>query len=223
MRDLIQQERFEIEVLDALNSQRLLRYFVFGGGTMLRLCYGLNRYSVDLDFWMVRQVDHTEVFQELKDCLSEPYRLQDAANKFYTMLFEIKSSAYPRSLKIEIRKEQKKIKVESAVAYSRYADRQVFLKAVSLQDMMMAKVEAFLDRKEIRDVFDVEFLFKRGVPLPDSPEVLTSLLRGLDALSPKDYTVKLGQLLEAAERKYYTTEKFKLLRSAVQEKINSSP
>jgi len=40
-----------------------------------------------------------EVLERLKDG-----RFLDAENKFYTMLFEIKSKNYPRSLKIEIRK-----------------------------------------------------------------------------------------------------------------------
>ena len=45
-----QHEVFQIEVLDKMNSAKLLEPLVFGGGTMLRLCHELNRYSVDLDF-----------------------------------------------------------------------------------------------------------------------------------------------------------------------------
>jgi hypothetical protein len=41
-----QHEIFEIEVLDKMNSIRALDPLVFGGGTMLRLCHELNRYSV---------------------------------------------------------------------------------------------------------------------------------------------------------------------------------
>ncbi|MCX7991875.1 MAG: nucleotidyl transferase AbiEii/AbiGii toxin family protein, partial [Proteobacteria bacterium] len=49
MQDLVKQEHFEIEVLDRLKSGKLLDSLIFTGGTMLRLCYGLNRFSVDLD------------------------------------------------------------------------------------------------------------------------------------------------------------------------------
>jgi predicted nucleotidyltransferase component of viral defense system len=56
MQDLIQQERFELEVLERLNSRKMLTKLVFAGGSMLRLCYGLNRFSVDLDFWLVKKV-----------------------------------------------------------------------------------------------------------------------------------------------------------------------
>ena len=46
-------EIFEIEVLEKLKNARLLDSLVFGGGTMLRLCHELKRYSVDLDFWRI--------------------------------------------------------------------------------------------------------------------------------------------------------------------------
>ncbi len=57
MQDLIKQEQFEIEVLDRLKSGKFLDKLVFTGGTMLRLCYGLNRFSVDLDFRVYKEID----------------------------------------------------------------------------------------------------------------------------------------------------------------------
>jgi len=32
--------------------------------------------------------------------------------------------------------------------------------------MMENKIRAFIDREEIRDVFDIEFLYRRGIKLP---------------------------------------------------------
>jgi predicted nucleotidyltransferase component of viral defense system len=215
MQELVKQEQFELDVLDKLNSRKLLDRLVFGGGTMLRLCYGLNRFSVDLDFWIIRDIDIARLFKELKEYLSMFYTLKDSANKFHTLLFEVKSKEYPRSLKIEIRKEKKKIKTEQAIAYSRYANMQVFLKVVSLKDMMRAKIEAFIQRKEIRDAFDMEFLLKKGIDIDASPQTLKKILKMIDSLTKTDYTVKLGSLLEETERKYYITENFKILKSAI--------
>ena len=110
MQDLIKQEKFELEVLDKLNSKRLLNDLVFGGGTMLRLCFGLNRFSVDLDFWIIKDIDTDKLFNDLRDYLSGFYKLTNSANKFYTLLFEIRAKDYPGRLKIEIRKETKKLK-----------------------------------------------------------------------------------------------------------------
>ena len=57
---------------------------------------------------------------------------------------------------------------------------------VSLSEMMKAKIDAFLGRKEIRDVFDMEFLFKRGIPLDAPPETPAKVLREIDSLKKKD-------------------------------------
>lgn len=222
MQDLIKQEQFELEVLDRLNSGKILSDLVFGGGTMLRLCFGLQRFSVDLDFWIIKNIDEKKLFNNLKDYLTKFYVLKDYANKFYTLLFEIKSKDYPRSLKIEIRKEVKKIKTETAIAYSSYSNIQVFLRVVSLQEMMNSKIRAFLDRKEIRDVFDLEFLLKKGLVLDSSPETLKKVLGLIDSLKKKDYQIKLGSVLPKEQRAYYISENFKILKLAINEKLNGS-
>lgn len=221
MQDLKKQEQFELEVLDALNSKKLLNNLVFSGGTMLRLCFGLNRFSVDMDFWTVKTLDQKKLFENIKTCLASSYTVRDAAEKFYTLLFEIKSPDYPSCLKIEIRREPKKIRVERAIAYSRYSNRQVFLQVVSLQDMLKAKIKAFLARKEIRDVFDLEFLVKRGIMPDESPVILEQVLKGINTLVRNDYTLKLIPLLEKEERAYYLTENFKILKAAIQQKLDS--
>lgn len=218
MQDLKKHEQFELEVLDRLNSGRLLNNIVFGGGTMLRLCYGLNRYSVDLDFWVVKDIDFAGMLKDMKEYLQQYYSLNDAVNKFYTILFELKSPVYPRALKIEIRKENKKIKTESSIAYSKYANTQVLLKTVSLADMFAAKIEAFLDRKEIRDVYDMEFLLRRGVEIHAPLEKLKAVIKQVEQLKKNDYRVKLGSLLEAEQRKYYQEKNFTLLVTKFKEK-----
>ena len=78
--------------------------------------------------------------------------------------------------------------------------------------MMESKLEAFLDRQEIRDVFDMEFLFKKGVLLEASDDRLREVLRLINAFSRRDYTVRLGSLLEKEQREYYSVENFKILK-----------
>lgn len=219
MWDLIQQERFEIEVLERLNTRRVLNQLIFTGGTMLRLCYGLNRFSVDLDFWVAKRLSYVRLIAGLKQFLSQFYTITDSANKFHTLLFELKSPNYPRPLKIEIRKKPRPVTTETAIAYSPFANTQVVVQVPSLSEMTALKIEAFLSRGEIRDAFDIEFLLKRGVPLPAEPERLNELLKGLDRLTKKDYQVKLGSLLEANLRRYYTKENFKILKMAITEKL----
>src|SRR5262249_10943904 len=43
-------EAIHLHLLSALSDAGVLRHVVFQGGTALRLCYGAERYSEDLDF-----------------------------------------------------------------------------------------------------------------------------------------------------------------------------
>jgi len=214
MQDLIKQEQFELEVLDKLNSRRLLSGLVFIGGTMLRLCYGLNRYSVDLDFWSVKQ-GADKLFVPLKRCLGQSYELIDAASKHYTILFQLRSTAYPRSLKIEIRKEKKAYVPVPAIAFSPHADTQVKLNVLSLQDMMSAKIEALFSRKQIRDAFDIEFLLRKGAQIDISKKDAQKALKIIQGFKKNDYRVVLGGLLNVQDRQFYSKTGFTLLEASL--------
>ncbi|MDX9816929.1 MAG: nucleotidyl transferase AbiEii/AbiGii toxin family protein, partial [Smithellaceae bacterium] len=158
MQDLIKHEQFELEVLERLQSGRFLSDLIFGGGTMLRLCHGLARYSVVLDFWVTKDIDWKKFYGRMEKYLLQYYKLADSANNRFTILLELKAPQYPRALKIEIRKEAKKIKTESSIAFSPNSTVQVMMKTVALNEMMKSKIAAFLSRHEIRDAYDIEFL-----------------------------------------------------------------
>jgi len=219
MRDLILQEQFEIEVLDRLNSGRFLRFLYFGGGTMLRLCHGLDRYSVDLDFWTADARQAPTLFGHLAKYLARFYILKDAAAKHFSLLFELKTPKYPRSLKIEIKMVDRKPETEQAIAYTPHADSQVLLQAMTLQQMMLLKTSALLDRGEIRDAYDLEFLVKRGLQPAGEKTVLQHMLNRIDAFTKTDYSSKLGSLIEPDKRPYYKDHNFRILKAAIGERL----
>jgi predicted nucleotidyltransferase component of viral defense system len=212
-----QHEQFEIEVLDKLRNLRLLQPIVFGGGTMLRLCHDLNRYSADLDFWFVKPVDQEAYFAQFRQLVEGSIELTDAQMEHYTLLFELRSSAYPKRLKIEIRRELLDIDFQEKIAYSKFANRQVVLKALTLEQAMNNKVAAFIDRGEIRDGFDIEFLLRKGIPLPKlEPDKRRKIAQSIDRLKDLDFRVKLGSILEKEVREYYIEQKFSFLEEKLE-------
>jgi len=217
MDDLKKHEMFEMEVLEKLNSGKFLEPLVFGGGTMLRLCYELARYSVDLDFWFVKKVPEKEYFTRLKDHLGKDLEITDAQIKYHTLLFEMRSPSYPKRLKIEIRRMMKKCDLQERIAFSKYSNLQVILKAHTLEQTMKNKVEAALERKEIRDCFDIEFILRKGVPLTADKEQLAGLTRLIDSFGEKDYKVTLGSVLEAETRSYYVKNGFGFLAEKIRQ------
>jgi hypothetical protein len=100
---------------------------------MLRLCHGLDRYSVDLDFWLADPGKASFVFEELGRFLGRDYAVNDMADKRFTLVFELRAKTFPRSLKIEIRKDHPPVQTETAIAYSPYSNRQVLLRAITLR------------------------------------------------------------------------------------------
>jgi hypothetical protein len=206
-------EIFEIEVLENLKNARLLDSLVFGGGTMLRLCHELKRYSVDLDFWRIKDTAETTLFDKIKDVLQQNYDITDAQMKHFIILFEIRSGYFPKRVKIEIRKEIRDWDFQEKIAYSKFSTKQVVLKAHTLKQTMKNKIAALLERVEIRDGFDIEFLLRQGIPLPDLSDAhKTKMITRLDGFKENDFKVKLGSILESDIRAYYIENQFNYLR-----------
>jgi predicted nucleotidyltransferase component of viral defense system len=205
-------EIFEIEVLDKLNSAKLLEPLVFGGGTMLRLCHELNRYSVDLDFWFIRKTAQKAFFDKLLKTLEQDYEVTDAQIKHFTLLAEVRTNTYPKRLKVEIRREQKECDFQAKIAFSRSSTKQVLLKAHSLEQTMKNKIEALFDRGEIRDCFDIEFMLRRGTALPElSGKRVDDLRKKAAGFKDRDFKVKLGSIVDGNTRAYYTRNRFSYL------------
>ena len=205
-------EVFEIEVLDKMNSAKVLEPLVFGGGTMLRLCHELKRYSVDLDFWFIKKTPQKEYFDTIQKAFEKDYEITDAEIKHYTLLFELRSAQYPKRLKIEIRREMKKCDYQKIIAFSKSSTRQVLVNAHTLEQTMENKINAFLNRGEIRDCFDIEFLIRRGVNLPVGfDREVAELQKMIRRFKDLDYRVKLGSILEKDIRDYYVKNRFSFL------------
>lgn len=220
MTKLQQQEIFEIETLFWLKNKGFLKNIIFGGGTMLRLCHNLNRYSIDLDFWLYNIKAIEDFYEILRNTLSKEYMVTDAKNKYYTLLFEIKKSGYPQKLKIEIRKSLKSSDFQEEIAYSKYCNIQVLVKCFTLEQMIKNKVKALLERKEIRDAFDIEFLIRNGIELPYNREKMEDIIKIVKTFKKNDYFVTLGSLLESTVREYYKKNGFSFLIQALNQKLS---
>ena len=219
MNPLIAHERFEMETLEGMQRMKVLDRLIFCGGTMLRVCYRLDRYSVDLDFYLK---PHTKQFSKTFDEMAAAFRgkgleITDHQVKHATYLMEIRSVSAPRRLKIEIRKDPPiPQETELAIAYSEHAPEiQVRVTATTLAQMWRNKIEALVNRREIRDAYDLEFLLRRGAGrIQDlSEEVRSDVLKIIMSFTKQDFRSTLGSLLPPESRKMYEQGKFSLLES----------
>ena len=212
MERLAKHEAFEMEVLQWFRSKGLLSSLVFGGGTMLRLCHEMPRYSIDMDFWFYKEVEYKSFYHQLENLISHEYDVTDMQNKFYSILVEIRKRVGSPKLKIEIRKSLAAGgTTEEKIAFSPHFATQVLVRGFTLNQMFKSKVSALLDRVEIRDAFDLEFLARRGVDLDLSQQEKKKIIERLRGFTKRDFSVKLGSVLLSEVRGYYNQKRFTYL------------
>ncbi|MCP1105437.1 nucleotidyl transferase AbiEii/AbiGii toxin family protein [Serratia nevei] len=68
VRPVVEKELLHYDILYALSNAGLLKSLIFQGGTSLRLCYGSNRFSEDLDFAGGRLFCSANM-KEIKTCI----------------------------------------------------------------------------------------------------------------------------------------------------------
>lgn len=172
----------------------------FKGGTALRIIYQSARFSEDLDF----SANHTNV-PGIEDCLLEVLEkiekeniqatLQEAETTtggyLSTIEFVIFDIVIP--LQIEISFREKKDRGEVVAITSDFFPSYT---AVALaQDQLIAgKIRALLDRQKPRDFYDLYFILRRQLPIPNKKTVLAKALITLRA-SKINFDVELKQFL----------------------------
>lgn len=215
-------EQFELEVLERLQTGRILEQLIFGGGTMLRLCHELKRYSVDLDFYLQEHQQSDQIYRKTLDLLINDYVISDHQNKSATILVELKSASYPRRLKLEINT-VRDIEVSTpAIAWSPFSNIQVPVRTVPLIKMLEFKLDALQDRHEIRDAFDIEFLLRRGLEIEYNSVQIEQMIKLIEGFKPQDFKVKLGSILPPDKRQYYREAGFEFLLGHLNEKLTRS-
>lgn len=170
----IVREEYEMIILKALFESKLGKSFVFRGGTALRLSYGSPRFSEDLDFSIIEDLDKKELKTLLKKVAeeNEALQLKEALQKKYTYfgLLRVKEDflRQPFSIKFEasIRPaEWKKDKdYQLLVLKSNVTALTVLAQVASLD--WIKKEKKTIKPPRVRDVFDLWFIGqKSGKPV----------------------------------------------------------
>ena len=146
------------DVAECLNQKLILV-----GGTALALFYLQHRTSVDLDFVPV-DGDDAALKRELKGCLSH-HNYNTKATRF-TNQFVIQFE--DTSIKIEIFSPERKIGKTIEYDISGFK-----IKVASLEDLLKMKLDAYRERKEARDLFDIFCIMRQN---RDTSKVIEKLV-----------------------------------------------
>jgi predicted nucleotidyltransferase component of viral defense system len=136
----------------------------FKGGTAAAFFYGLDRFSVDLDFDLLLGEKEDYVFERVKRILEKYGELKQARKKRFNLLYILsydEKEANAQNVKVEINRRQfgSKYDVRSYLGIS----MQVMIK----EDMAAHKLCAMYERigKTNRDIFDVQFILSHDWPI----------------------------------------------------------
>lgn len=189
-------------------SKKISDELVFKGGTALQKAYGLNRFSIDLDFTEKSGLPKG-LFERIKaDFLNFGFKadfsIEKNKNAFNAKL-KVQGPLYKGAenslvvLRIEISlREKPLLKPEAREIFPAYSDLQPYLiNVMPLEEMMAEKVRAMLTREKARDIFDLRFLLAKNVKMNNS--LVKQKLLGYDI----DFSYKnVANALKKAEKSW---------------------
>lgn len=246
MRAVIEKELLHYDILFALEQAGLLDDLVFQGGTSLRLCYGGNRFSEDLDFAggldfnsaMLAEMKHCieryigerygleVIVKEPQELKTEPGYAELRINKWQIAIVtspENKSMPKQR-IKLEVAnvpaytKQPLSLQVNYQFLPSGYNDLLVMTE--TLDEIMADKVISLAATKKYvrnRDVWDLPWLLQQGAILN-----IKLVKRKIDDYKLHDYQPMLEDLIqclpEIVEGESFLSEMRRFLPSDVFER-----
>lgn len=155
-------KNIQLQILKEIYSDAMLApHLGFKGGTAAFLFYGLNRYSVDLDFDLLDESKEKHVFEKILKIAQNYGEMRDARIKRFNLIFILSYDPKAQNVKIEVSRRN---------FGSRYELKTLFGISMLVQvqeDMFANKLAAMRERvgKTSRDIFDVWFFLQNNWPL----------------------------------------------------------
>ena len=179
-------------LFDIYNDCDLSPLLGFKGGTAAYLFYGLNRFSVDLDFDLLEEDKSEVVFEKIKKIVSQYGTIKDEKMKYFTIYFMLSYAQQLQNVKVEI-----STRVGSKNRYELYNYLGLPIKTMTKDCMVSNKLLAVMDRKNFasRDLFDAHFFLKNGW------EVNEEIIKERTGKTKKEYFAQLVRFLKKKEGK----------------------
>ena len=150
------------QVLKDIYSDTAIAPFLgFKGGTAALMFYGLDRFSVDLDFDLFDASQQQLVFEHVDRMLRKHGRLREASRKRFTLFYLLSYEDRARQIKVEINQRQFGSRYELKTYLG------VSMLVMVPGDMFAHKLMAMHERigKTSRDIYDVWFFLQHRFPI----------------------------------------------------------
>ncbi len=193
-----------------IHLYEVLPDLILHGGTTIWRCYGGNRYSEDFDFYLIEQ----EGIQFKIKKIIEKINLNLIKYKETDNVIFAKVSNNKIEVRVEIRLLKKKDPILSKKVvreYERIDGSILSIYTLSVEDLLLEKANAYINRKLIRDIYDVYYLSNFISDNKEYNKHVVELIKQFPLLAIDEPTFKsiiltgvtptTKQMLEALKRK----------------------
>lgn len=150
------------QILKDIYSDKAIAPFLgFKGGTAVLMFYGLDRFSVDLDFDLLNEGKENIVFERVIEIVSKYGQLKESRKKRFNLFCLLSYEEKAHNIKVEINRRQ----FGSRYEIKTYLGLSILV--IVPEDMFAHKLMAMYERmgKTSRDIYDVWFFLDHHFPI----------------------------------------------------------
>ena len=196
-------------LVDIYSDTSIAPFLGFKGGTAAYLFYGLNRFSVDLDFDLLDESKEEYIFERVEEIIRKYGVVKDAEKKRFNLFFLL---SYDQK---EKNAQNVKIEINRRTFGSRYETKSymgISMLVMIKEDMFANKLVAMYERLGTtnRDIYDVYFFAKNNWPINDEivekrtdihfGKFIQKCIVGLDKFNDHNILDGMGELLAPKQK-----------------------
>jgi predicted nucleotidyltransferase component of viral defense system len=191
---------------DIYSDSSIAPFLGFKGGTAALMFYGLDRFSVDLDFDLLNESKEDTVFERITKIIQPYGTIKENYKKKYNLFYLLSYEDKAHNIKVEINRRafgsQYEIKTYLGVS----------MLVMKQEDMFAHKLMAMYERfgKTNRDIYDVWFLLKNRFPINQAiveqranmpfDVFLQKCIEKLETMNNRKILDGVGELLTAGQK-----------------------
>lgn len=176
------------------------------GGTAAVMFYGLDRFSVDLDFDLLDERQEEHVFDRVMNIVQKYGTIKEAHRKRFNLFISLSYEDKARRVKVEINRRQFGSRYEIKTYLG------VSMRVMVTEDMFAHKLMAMYERigKTSRDIYDVWFFLKSRFPINKEivenraqmpfDQLVNKCIAILEEMSNRHILDGVGELLSTSQK-----------------------
>lgn len=205
--DIATHKTILFQILKEIYSDTFISPFLgFKGGTAAFMFYGLDRFSVDLDFDLLDENQEDHVFDTIIKIAHKYGSVKETHKKRFNLFCLISYEDKAHNIKIEIKRQQ------SGSRYEVKTYLGISMQVMVMEDMFAHKLIAMTERmgRTSRDIYDVWFFLQARFPINKAIVenrsgtafnlVVQQCIDRLEKMSDRHFLDGLGELLTPRQK-----------------------